>query len=81
MIAPAVGFHIMRHTFASRLAMRGVPMAVVAAALGNTEAICIRHYAHLAPGYIADAIRANAGGLNIVPQTNVATLESRATIG
>jgi integrase len=80
LIAPAVGFHIMRHTFASRLAMRGVPMAVVAVALGNTEAICVRHYAHLAPGYIADTIRANAGGLNIVPQTNVTTLEPRATI-
>jgi integrase len=80
-IVPAVSFHILRHTFASRLAMRGVPMAVVAAALGNTEAVCVRHYAHLAPGYIADTIRANAGGLNIVPETSIATLEPRAAIG
>jgi integrase len=68
-IAPAVSFHILRHTFASRLAMRAVPMAVVAAALGNTEAVCVKHYAHLSPAYIADTIRANAGGMGIVPQS------------
>ena len=39
-IAPAVSFHVLRHTFASRLAMKRVPMAVIAAALGNQEAIC-----------------------------------------
>jgi hypothetical protein len=31
-IAPAVGFHVLRHTHASILAMRGVPMAVIATA-------------------------------------------------
>jgi integrase len=74
-IAPAISFHILRHTFASRLLMKGVPMAVVAAALGNTEAICARHYAHMAKSYIADAIRAHAGGLDIVPTDgNVAAM-------
>jgi integrase len=71
-IAPAVSFHILRHTFASRLAMRNVPMTVVSAALGNTEAVCARHYAHLAPAYIANAIREHAGGMGLVPRTNVA---------
>lgn len=66
-IAPAVSFHILRHTFASRLAMRRVPMSVIAAALGNTEAICARHYAHLSPSYVADTIRQAAGDLGIVP--------------
>jgi integrase len=75
-IAPAVSFHILRHTFASRLLMKGVPMAVVAAGLGNTEAICARHYAHLSKSYIADTIRAHAGGLGIVPEDgNVAVLD------
>jgi integrase len=73
-IAPAVSFHILRHTFAARLAMRNVPMAVVAAALGNTEAICAKHYAHLAPSYIANAIREHAGGMGLVPSTNIAPL-------
>ena len=63
-ITPAISFHVLRHTFASRLAMKGVPMSVVAAALGNTEVVCIRHYAHLSPGYIAETIRANAGGIS-----------------
>ena len=66
-IAPGVSFHVLRHTFASRLAMKGVPMSVIAAALGNQEAICARHYAHLSPSYIADTIREHAGGLDIVP--------------
>ena len=66
-IVPAVSFHILRHTFASRLAMKSVPMAVIAAALGNQEAICARHYAHLSPSYISDTIRLHAGGLDIVP--------------
>jgi hypothetical protein len=54
--------------------MRNVPMAVVAAALGNTEAVCAKHYAHLAPGYIANAIREHAGGLGIVPATNLTSI-------
>jgi site-specific recombinase XerD len=56
-ISPAVSSHVLRHTFASRLAMRGVPMSVIAEAIGDTEATCAKHYAHLAPGYVADTIR------------------------
>ena len=66
-IAPAVSFHILRHTFASRLAMRRVPMSVIASALGNSEAICAKHYAHLSPGYVADTIRDAAGDQGLVP--------------
>ena len=51
------------------------PMAVLAASLGNTEAICARHYAHLAPGYVADTIRLHAGGMGIVStETHVVPL-------
>lgn len=74
-IFPAVSFHILRHTFASRLAMRGVPMAVVAAALGNTETMCARHYAHLAPAYIADTIRKHAGGMGLGQGSNITALK------
>jgi integrase len=76
-IAPVVSFHILRHSFASRLATQNVPMAVIAAALGNTEAMCARHYAHLAPGYVADTIRQYAGGMGILPDaSNVTTLRA-----
>lgn len=66
-IAPAINFHILRHTYASRLAMAGVPMTVIAASLGNSEVICAKHYAHLCPTYIGDSLRAGFGTLGIVP--------------
>jgi len=59
-IVPAVSFHILRHTHASHLAMKGVPMAVIARQLGHADTrMTERHYAHLAPSYVADTIRAN----------------------
>jgi integrase len=65
-VEPA-GFHILRHTYGSRLAMAGVPMAVIAEALGHAdERITRRHYAHLCPSYIRDAVRAGLGDLGIV---------------
>lgn len=74
-IAPAVGFHVLRHTHASTLAMRGVPMGVIAAQLGHRDTrITEKHYAHLAPSYVADTIRAHFPVLGITGDTNVATI-------
>ena len=57
-IEPAGTFHILRHTYASALAMRGVPLGVIAAQLGHADTrMTERHYAHLAPSYIASTIR------------------------
>ena len=57
-IVPAIGFHVLRHTHGSLLAMRGVPMAVIARQLGHADTrITEKHYAHLAPNYVADTIR------------------------
>lgn len=40
--------------------MRGVPMGVIAAQLGHSDTrMTEKHYAHLAPSYIADTIRAH----------------------
>ena len=65
-IAPAISFHILRHTYASRLAMRGAPMPVIASQLGHTDTrMTERHYAHLAPSYVRDAVRAAFGSLGI----------------
>ena len=59
-VTPAVGFHVLRHTHASILAMQGVPMAVIARQLGHADTrMTERHYAHLAPNYVADTIRAS----------------------
>jgi integrase len=66
-IAPAVSFHILRHTYASRLARAGVPMAVIAAQLGHADLrVTSRHYAHLSPGYVADTVRAAFGSMGLV---------------
>jgi len=57
-ICPGVSFHILRHTHASHLAMRGVPMAVIAKQLGHADTrMTERHYAHLAPNYVSETIR------------------------
>lgn len=74
-IMPAASFHELRHTYASRLAMRGVPMGVIAAQLGHSDTrMTERHYAHLGPTYVADTVRQAFGELGIVPVTVVRPL-------
>lgn len=57
-IDPPVGFHILRHTFGSLLAQKGVPLQVIATALGHADTrMTHRHYAHLQPDHVADHLR------------------------
>ncbi len=66
------GFHDLRRTYGARLALRGVPMAVIAEALGHAdERITRRHYAHLSKSYVADTVRQAVAGLGIVEENNV----------
>jgi len=59
-IVPAVTFHILRHTHGSQLAMKGVSMGVIASQLGHADTrMTEKHYAHLAPSYVAQTIRAS----------------------
>ena len=76
-IAPAIGFHILRHTHASRLVMSGVTLGVVAAQIGDSEATTSRHYAHLSPGYVAESIRAASKPLGLAVQHNVELIRGR----
>jgi integrase len=70
-----ISFHGLRHTYASALVMKGVPLAVVAAQLGHTSISMIeRHYGHMAPSFIADTVRAALGNLGVVEPTNVAPI-------
>jgi integrase len=74
-IKPAISFHILRHTHASILAMRGVPIPVIAQQLGHADTrITEKHYAHLAPNYVADTIRASFPTLGITETTNVTSI-------
>ena len=60
-IEPPIGFHQLRHTWASHAVMNGVPLLVVAKNLGHSDTRMVElHYGHLAPSYVADAIRAGA---------------------
>jgi integrase len=77
-IEPAATFHILRHTYASSLAMRGAPMGVIAAQLGHSDTrMTERHYAHLAPNYVADTVRATLPALGVLERSNVAPLVRR----
>jgi len=59
-IRPKIGFHHLRHTYASLLAMKGTPLAVIAEALGHADhRMTVRHYAHLSPSYFEKTIRKN----------------------
>jgi integrase len=67
-ITPPVSFHILRHTWASHAVMNGVPLLVVAKNLGHADTRMVeKHYGHLAPSYIADAIRAGAPKFGFEP--------------
>lgn len=72
---PPTTFHDLRRTYGARLALAGVPLSVIAQALGHRdERITRKHYAHLSPSYVADTVRAHAAGMGIVEQSNLARL-------
>ena len=77
-ITPVVRFHDLRHTHGSALAMKGVPMGVIAAQLGHADTrMTERHYAHLSPSYVAETIRANFPTLGFVPKSGVRVISKR----
>ena len=56
-----LGFHELRHSYASMLVNKGVPLAYVASQLGHVDISMVqKHYGHLCPSAMADAIRAAA---------------------
>ena len=60
-IDPPVGFHQLRHTWASHAVMGGMPLPVVAKNLGHSDTRMVeRHYGHLAPSYVAEEVRKHA---------------------
>jgi integrase len=79
-VVPDVSFHILRHTYGSHLAMKGVPMAVIAAALGHSDTrMTEKHYAHLSPSYIADTIRAHLPSFGIISETNLHVMRNNVS--
>jgi integrase len=74
-IEPTISFHGLRHTWASLSAMAGVPLLVIARALGHsTTAMVERHYGHLSPSFITEQIHAGAPRYGIKPDKKVVPL-------
>lgn len=79
-IKPPIGFHGLRHTWASLAVMNGTPLLVVAKNLGHTDTRMVeKHYGHLAPSYMVEAIRAGAPRFGFKPDKKIATLAGRAS--
>ena len=84
-IKPAVGFHQLRHTYASLAIMGdrakkrpGVPLIVVAHNLGHRDTRMVeKHYGHLAESYMDEAIRTGAPRYGAVEKANVTTIRRR----
>lgn len=62
-----LGWHTLRHTFASHLAMRGVPLPAIKELMGHSTITTTMRYAHVAPSTLRAAIEM----LN--PKTMIAT--------
>ncbi|ACL62370.1 tyrosine-type recombinase/integrase [Methylobacterium nodulans] len=72
----SITLHELRHSYASAMVRNGAPLIVVAEALGHSGTrMAEKHYAHLAPSYVADTIRRTAPDLAL-PAGNVATLSA-----
>ena len=58
-----IGLHTLRHTFASQLAMEGVPLLAIQMLLGHSTPVMTQRYAHLAPSFLG-------GVVDVLPQAH-----------
>jgi integrase len=74
-IAPAISFHGLRHSWASLSVMAGMPLMVVARNLGHADTRMVeKHYGHLSPSYVAEAVRKHAPSFGFKPDKKVVEL-------
>jgi integrase len=74
-IDPPIGFHGLRHTYASLAIMAGAPLMVIAKNLGHVDTRMVdKHYGHMSSSYMADAIRAAAPQFGFETASNLVAL-------
>jgi integrase len=65
-IAPAISFHILRHTYCSLAVMAGMPLKVIAENVGHRSTEMIeRHYGHLSSSYRNEQVHKAAPRFNV----------------
>lgn len=62
-----IGWHTFRHTFASHLAMKGIPLPVIQSLLGHSSITMTMRYAHLSPTALHSAIARLEEGESVEP--------------
>jgi integrase len=74
-ITPPVGFHILRHTYASLSIMAGAPLLVLATNLGHSDTRMVeKHYGYLATDYVMREIRKAAPRFGIGGNNQIALI-------
>lgn len=63
-----IGWHVLRHTFASHLAMRGAPLRHIQELLGHSTIKMTERYAHLMPEAKRDVVQLLDRGAQMVPK-------------
>ena len=69
-----VGWHTLRHTFASRLAMSGQTEGTIATLLRHSTTVLVRRYSHLSPSHLHTAVETVAAYGK--PTTKMASIQN-----
>jgi integrase len=74
-IEPSLGFHQLRHSYASLCVAADVPLMILARNLGHADSRMVeRHYGHLREDYVDRAIADAAPRFGLTSRNNVRKL-------
>ena len=75
-----MGFHQLRHSYASMTVMSGLPLLILAGNLGHADTRMVeRHYGHLVQSFKDRMIEEHAPRFGVVEESNVERLRSGGT--
>jgi len=73
-------WHCLRHTFASRLVMKGVDLRTVQDLMGHKSIVTTMRYAHLSPNHQADAVERLVGSTDTTTSTDAIRPQSHMMV-